>query len=296
MFVYKPTNQADFVTYVQDQLDNRCVAMLDPETSINITTPVTFTLGDSGGHLMGLKANGAKFSWAGGLSSVDMITFEADVSCRNLIIEGLSLYGAGYEGTQCDNGLVFKAPKDKAIYKAVIRDCVSAYFGAAGIVCKGDFYESLIINAQCENNLGDGLIIANGGDGGIASNVMVVAPNLSRNLGYGLKLTSAHSVDVNLGSFIVNKLGGIYASNGIRYVNGVNFENSGLTGIIVPTSDYITTVRDCHASSDGTTTAPGGTAMRYLIDYDGAAGKIQHSGLYVTYYGGGTDNMAVWKP
>ena len=73
--------------------------------------------------------------------------------------------------------------------------------------------------------------------------------------------TDAGTFAYNLGSFIVSKLGGIYASNGVRYVNAVNFENSGL----------ITTIRDCHASSDGATTTPGGTPMRYLIDFDGAA-------------------------
>lgn len=70
----------------------------------------------------------------------------------------------------------------------MIRDCVAASFGAAGILRKGDFYESLIENPQCENNFGD-----------------------------------------------------------------------------------------------GTTTAPSGTPMRYLLDFDGAASPIRHSGLYVTY-------------
>lgn len=91
---------------------------------------------------------------------------------------------------------------------------MDAWNGAAGILCKGDFYESLIENPQCENNFGDGMVIANGTNGGIASNVMIFAANLCRNLGNGLKLTSANSVEVNPGSFVVNKLGGIYASSG----------------------------------------------------------------------------------
>jgi hypothetical protein len=161
----------------------------------------------------------------------------------------------------------------------------------------GDFYESTIDVPEIEANYGDGLELADGTDGGIISNVTVRNGNLSRNRGYGLRLTDQDtSVDVLGTSFIENAKGGIYANAGIRNVRYINGENTGLSLIVAPNSNYMTKIRDCELSSNGVTTAPGGKPAQFLINYGGNPAKLLQDGNVCTYYGSGTSNMQVRAP
>jgi hypothetical protein len=92
-----------------------------------------------------------------------------------------------------------------------------------------------------------------GVDGGIISNVMIRSPNLSRNQGYGFHAGRANSIDISQGSFINNGKGGLLGEHGIRTVDSVNCENSGLVCIDIPTSDFKTRLIGNNASPDGAT-------------------------------------------
>ena len=67
---------------------------------------------------------------------------------------------------------------------------------------------------------------------------MIRSPNLSRNHGYGFHARRANSIDISQGSFILNGKGGLLGEHGIRTVDSVNCENSGLVCIDIPTSEH----------------------------------------------------------
>lgn len=278
-----PTTQDGLVSYVQGQLDRGVSAILSPETNVKLSSPVTFTVSQSG--LFGVLGNTAKLEWDGGLSGADAVTFLSAANVEGFSVEKLSLYGGGYEGRQCARGFVFTAPRGKPFYRAVIRDLYSSYCNSACIALVGDFFESSIFNPSAKACFGDGMTIENSDDGGIISNVMVFGANLSRCNGYGLHLMKgASSVDLSLGSFISNGKGGILAENGIRSVSFANGENTGEVFIDVPGSAFMTTLYACNLSSNGVTTAPGGKPSRYLYRYGGPAGNIKEDAGYVTPY------------
>lgn len=293
--MFKPTSQAQLVSAVQAALDGGYVLYLDPSTSLEINSTCVWTVKDVGGAPKGLCGNYAKFTSMIN-NGADVFQFVSASNNRSLVVEKFSIYGGAYAGRSCGAGLKISAPKSKAIYQATIRDIFTESCGKNGQHYEGDFFESVLINLQSGANNGDGVYIANGADGGIISNLMVVAPNLSRNNGYGLHLVHANSVDVTLGSFILNALGGVLASNGIRLCHGLNFENSGLIGIDIPTSDYTSTISACNASTEGVTHAPGGVPMLYLYRYHGVPTNLQQNLNYITYYGTGTFTGAVRAP
>lgn len=306
--LYKPTSQADFVSYVQAAMDAGQVAVLDPTTVVTLTSPVVLNINYGGGQPFGIKGNGAKLIWGGGLTgdptqggtAKNALTFHANVQNRCLIVEGLFLDGGGYSGGQCWYGIVFEAPKNQAIYKATIRDLYVTYCNTANVCLMGDFYESLVDNIQSENCVkGDGLYISDQPStlNGVISNVMIRSANLSRNGGYGLHLDdNANSVDLCQGSFILNAKGAVFANSGIRNVTAINGENTGLSLINIPASSYQTVLRDCNLSSDGATCAAGGKPSQFLVNSNGVLTHIDQTGGFITFYGAGTNTTAINAP
>lgn len=296
------TTVDDFVSTVQARLDKGVVSVLSPDMKLLADKPIAFDIKEGGGNLFGILGNGAQIAWNGGFNGgVDLLTFNAKVASECLIVEKLSLYGGGYEGRQCRNGLVFAGPKGIAIYRATVRDIVADYFGENGLAFDGDFFESVVDNASCSANYGNGCYVADlpATLNGVISNLMFRSPNLSRNRGSGLYLDdNANSVDVAQGSFINNGRGGIYANSGIRHVRDINGENTGLSLITIRASSYPSQIRDCNLSSDGATKEPtNGKPSQYVINFmDPSMRNLDQSGNYFTFYGGGTNTMALFAP
>jgi hypothetical protein len=176
----------------------------------------------------------------------------------------------------------------------MLRDIYTDTCGIHGIKIIGDFFESTLDNIQSENNKGDGLFIDHGTDGGIISNLMIRSPNLGRNQGYGFHAARASSIDISQGSFINNGKGGLLGEHGIRTVDSVNCENTGLVCIDIPTSDYKTRLVGNNASTDGKTAVT--TPLQYTYRYNGNPANLMQSDNYITYYGSGPTRRPSGRP
>lgn len=297
------TDVDTFVSTVQARLDKGVCTMLSPDMMLNADKPIAFDLNNGNGTLHGIFGNGAQIAWNGGLNGdIDLLTFNAKSRNECLRISGLSLYGGGYEGRQCRSGIVFNAPKNISIFRAIVSNIAASYFGEHGASFCGDFYESLVDALDCKANYSDGCYVADLPDtlNGVISNLTFRTPNLSRNRGAGLFLDDqANSVDVVAGgSFINNGRGAIYANSGIRTVRDINGENTGLSLITIKSSNYMSVIRDCKLSSDGATKEPtNGKPSQYVINFmDPTFRNLDQSGSYFTFYGAGTSQMALMAP
>ena len=288
----KPTTQAQLQALLQAAMNGQSV-MFDPTTSVTVSSTMTILVPDNPGNILG---NGLKIrSTINNGSDVLQFVGNARANSRNFTIQGINIYGGGYGGLASGNCFVINAPHTKgSIYRVMVRDIHTDSCGINGIKITGDFFESTLDNIGSENNKGDGLFIDHGADGGIISNLMIRSPNLSRNQGYGFHAARANSIDISQGSFINNGKGGLLGEHGIRTVDSVNCENSGLVCIDIPTSDFMTRLTGNNASTDGATAVA--TPMQYTYRYRGIEAKLIQSENYITYYGSGTNNTAVRAP
>lgn len=291
----KPVDQASMQAALQAGFDNCYIVQLDPSTVVTAASTIAVTTKDCGAQPRGFNANGATINSAIN-DGTDVLRITAAGPSRGLVMSALHVYGGGYEGKASGNCMSVIAPKGFAIYKATLRDLAFDYCGKAGLAITGDFFESLIANLNSENNRGDGFWIDHGDDGGIISNVMVQAPNLSRNFGYGFHAVRANSIDIAMGSFINNALGGLLGEHGIRTVEAINCENTGLACVSIPTSDYMTRLSGVNASSDGKTATTGGVPLRYTLLYHGNEANLLQSQNYITFYGSGADSTVMRAP
>jgi len=288
----KPTTQAQLQALLQAAMNGQSV-MFDPTTSVTVASTMTIVVPDNPGNILG---NGMKIrSTINNGSDVLQFVGNAKFNSRNFIIQGLNIYGGVYGGLASGNCFVINAPHSKgSIYRVMLRDIYSDFCGIHGVKIIGDFFESTLDNIESENNNGDGLFIDHGSDGGIISNLMIRSPNLSRNKGYGFHAARANSIDISQGSFINNGKGGLLGEHGIRTVDSVNCENSGLVCIDIPTSDFMMRLTGNNASTDGKTAVI--TPLQYTYRYHGVEDKLIQSGNYITYYGSGTNSTAVRAP
>jgi hypothetical protein len=286
----KPTTQAQLRAILQAAMNGQSV-MFDPTTSVTVSSTMTILVPDNPGNIFG---NGLKItSTINNGSDVLQFVGNAKSNSRNFIIQGINIHG-GY-GLASGNCFVIDAPHTKgSIYRVMLRDIYTDTCGINGVKIIGDFFESALDNIQSENNKADGLFIDHGADGGIISNLMIRSPNLSRNQGYGFHSARASSIDISQGSFINNGKGGLLGEHGIRTVDSVNCENTGLVCIDIPTSDYKTRLIGNNASTDGKTAVT--TPLQYTYRYNGNAANLMQSDNYITYYGSGTNKTAVRAP
>jgi hypothetical protein len=288
----KPTTQAQLQAIFQAAMNGQSV-IFDPTTSVTVSSTMTILVPDNPGNILG---NGLKIRSAINNGS-DVLQFvgNAKSNSRNFIVQGINIYGGGYGGQASGNCFVINAPHNKgSLYRVMLRDIYTDFCGIHGVKIIGDFFESTLDNIESENNKGDGLFIDHGSDGGIISNLMIRSPNLSRNQGYGFHAARANSIDISQGSFINNGKGGLLGEHGIRTVDSVNCENSGLVCIDIPTSDFMTRLTGNNASTNGTTAVT--TPMQYTYRYHGVETNLLQSENYITYYGSGTNNTAVRAP
>jgi hypothetical protein len=295
---FKPTTQAALQAAIQEAFNECYVLQLDPTTRITATSTINITVDkDCGQKPRGVDGHGASIE-ATITNGTDVMRITSTTNVRGLFIQAIHISGGFYTGLNAGNCLVIVAPKNKAIYKATLRDIYVDYCSGSGLVVKGDFFESLIDNLQTENHGQDGIVLDHGDDGGILSNVMLRAPNISRNRGYGLHALRANSIDISQGSVINNWKGGLLGERGLRTVDSVNCENSGPVCVDIPTSDFPTRIVGTNASTDGATRGkgPGSGPMLYAYRYGGAASKLIQSDNYITFYGSGKFTGAIRAP
>lgn len=179
--------------------------MFDSRTTVTLTKTINVAAPDGASMTWGANGNHAKVQWAGPVGD-DMIVFHGTKGrgSRCLYFEKFNLNGNGYAGTPCGSCLKLSAPDGDpgSIYKFTLRDIYTAY-GTRGISLEGAVFEGMCENVHGENHREHGFYAKNTNVGqqnpGIVSNIMMVHPNMSRNLGAGIYLDGVYSVNVLLG-------------------------------------------------------------------------------------------------
>jgi hypothetical protein len=296
-------NETEFAQALQSGADDNYVPMFDPRTRITLTRTVTVRQMANDGSPWGANGNFAKVQWAGA-DGADMIVYEGvrGVQNRGLVLEKFSLFGNGYRASPCGACLKLHAPDGDAgsLYKFTLRDIYTAY-GTYGIVLAGAVFEGMCENVHGENHRKDGMLMhhtnADRSDRGIVSNVQLIHPNMSRNLGAGVR--SVYSCNAVLGSFVLNADGGIVAPEGLRLGFANNGENTGEAVYVVPSNGYGSHILYSEGSTDGAT-----HARRFVNGEWVSAGKpqlyllsrgpgVSETGNHVSTYGGAVGNRAV---
>jgi hypothetical protein len=273
--LFLPTSAAQLQAAWQDAITNGYILQLDPKTKISDSQPISLTGVDFGQQPRGLNGNGACFVYTGDGPAVT-IKSGASNSNRGMVLTALHLVGDYSKTTS--TGLYVNCDAGASIYKFLGRDIYIDGFGV-GMRTEANFFESLLDNLQIENCKGDCVQVADGPGqaiDGIISNITIQTPNCSRSGGYGIHCSTAKSVDVRGGSFINDVQGGILGEQGIRLIDGPNFENCGTAAItLLQAADAGVSVVNCSGSN--TATYAGGP-MTKLIVYSGVAGGLNQSG------------------
>jgi hypothetical protein len=295
-----PRNGTELAQALQSFADDRYVGMLDPRTTVELDGTITIAQPNHDGRPWGVNGNYGTVNWVGPVGD-DMIVYRGTkgVGNRNVVIEKLNLYGGGYEGRPCGDVLKLYAPEGDpgSIYKFTVRDLYLAY-GRRGLVFEGAVFEGMGFNIHSENHQGDGIAMANtatpGEHVGIVSNVMLIHPNSSRNMGAGIR--SVNSCNMILGSFILNADGGVVAPDGLRYATGCNGENTGESVFVVPYAGWGSEVSSNTGATNGETVAVDwssgqpvekGKIAKFLLDNQ--AGDVPEQLNSMANYGKPTD-------
>jgi hypothetical protein len=301
-----PRNASELAQALQSFADERYVGMLDPRTAVELDQTITISQAVADGNPWGVNGNYAKINWVGA-GGQDMLIYRGvkGMGNRNLVVEKLNFFGNGYAGAACGDCLKLLAPEGDpgSIYKFTLRDIYTGY-GTRGIVLEGAVFEGLGFNVHAENHKGDGIAMANtytpGEHQGIVSNVMLIHPNSSRNMGAGIR--SVQSCNIFMGSFILNAQGGVIAPDGLRYAAACNGENTGESVFVVPYAGWGSEVSSNTGASNGQTVATDwssgspvevGKIAQYLLD--NSSGDVPNQLNSMASYGEGPP-CAVLKP
>jgi hypothetical protein len=254
-----PTNETELADALQTYAAEQRVGMLYCKTPIDLTKPIVIRPEASDGSPWGCIGNYAKLNWRGE-GGQDMITLRGvkEKANRGFVFEKFSFYGGGYDRAPAGSCLKLYAPEGDpgAIYKFTLQDIFTSY-AKHGVALIGAVFEGLMMNIHAENHTSHGVLMEHtstpGEHQGIVSNIMFVAPNLSRNLGAGMK--QVYSCNSIFGSYVLNALGGIQAPDGIRGVMMSNGENTGEVLFDIGSNGYGSVVFGCEGSTDGSTHA-----------------------------------------
>jgi len=296
-------NEVEFRQALQNGADENFVPMFDPRTKVTLTKTITIQQPKHNGTTWGANGNHAKIEWAGP-SGADMIVYQGvkGVANRGLFLEKFYLYGGGYDRAPAGACLKLYAPDGDSgsIYKFTLRDIYTSY-GTYGIVLQGAVFEGMCENVHGENHLKDGMFMqhtnVNKDNRGIVSNIQLIHPNMSRNLGAGVR--SVYSCNAAFGSFVLNADGGIVAPEGLRVGFANNGENTGEAVYVVPRNGYGSKILYSEGSTDGATHARQflngkwisvGKPQRYLLS--GGAG-VTETGNHISTYGGAIGNSSI---
>jgi hypothetical protein len=296
-------NETEFAQALQSGAADNFVPMFDPRTQVTLTKTIVVRQTNNDGSPWGANGNFAKVSWKGP-GGADMIVYQGvkGVQNRGLFLERFSLYGNGYHGSPCGACLKLHAPDGDAgaLYKFTLRDIYTSY-GTYGIVLQGAVFEGMCENVHGENHRKDGMLMQhtnlNAANRGVVSNVQLIHPNMSRNLGAGVR--SVYSCNAAFGSFILNAEAGIVAPDGLRIGFANNGENTGEALYVVPSNGYGSNIIYSEGSTDGATHSRQmvngqwvsvGKPQLYLLSGDS---RVNQTGNLMSTYGGAVGNRAV---
>jgi hypothetical protein len=307
----RPTNTEELRDCLRRYANHRIVGQLDPYTEVEVTETIEIAQAHNAGAPWGVIGNYAKLHWKGPQGH-DVLRFVGvkDVNNRGLTIERLVIDGGdpNLQGNGAAACLRLSAPlgDDGPLYKFLLRDLYTK-MAHNGIVLEGGVYEGYGDNLHVENCSGDGLVMRHmnlGAPGqGVVSNVLLIHPNCSRNVGAGIR--SVYSVYIIGGSFILNGGGGVVAPDGLRGMilsNGENTAGPEHACFVIPSNGFGSNVAFCEGSSDGQThmrrwTGSAwesiGSPMRYLIDMPP---EVHQFANHVSFYGAGENPMQVVRP
>ena len=305
-----PTNGKQLADCLNTAAAESRVALLDPRTHIEITETILVQQQANYGCTWGVNGNHAKLMWKGrGGDPVLVYEGVIGVSNRGLYIEKLNIDGNGYSGAAAGFGLKVYAPGGDpgSLYKFTLRD-IFAMNCEYGIGFVGAVFEGMCENCHAENCTKDGMLMQSTGlDGSapwaIVSNIQLIHPNMSRNLGAGI--TAVNSCNVLMGSFILNALGGVVAPDGLRAVGMCNGENTGESVFVVPYQGWGSLLNGNEGSTDNNTRARKyvdgewvdvGKPMKYLLD--NFMKDVPEQFNHMSYYGdpATAEEIAVVKP
>ena len=296
-------NETEFAQALQSGADENFVPMFDPRTKVTLTKTIIIKQLKHDGTTWGANGNHAKIEWAGA-GGADMIVYQGvrGVANRGLFLEKFYLNGGGYNREPAGACLKLYAPDGDAgsLYKFTLRDIYTAY-GTYGIVLQGAVFEGMCENVHGENHRKDGMFMqhtnVNKDNRGIVSNVQLIHPNMSRNLGAGVR--SVYSCNAAFGSFVLNADGGIVAPEGLRVGFANNGENTGEAVYVVPSNGYGSNILYSEGSTDGATHARQfvngewvsvGKPQLYLLS---RGAGVNETGNHVATYGGAIGNRAI---
>jgi hypothetical protein len=309
MTTHWPRSEDEFAAALQEAADQRYVVILDPRTHVVLTRTIEVRQTNPDGSVWGVNGNYAKLDWKGPEGS-DMVVFRGvdGMANRGLYVEKLQFYGGGYDGARCGSCLKLYAPDGDpgAIWRFTLRNITTAY-GTHGIALIGGVFEGLGDNLHAENHSSHGILMEHtnepGKAPGVVSNVMLVAPNCSRNHGAGIR--SVNSCNMIFGSFVNNAEAGVSAPDGLRAAIACNGENTGESMFVVPYTGWGSDIflnnaatNGSHHSAnwDGSAWVPDGKPLLYLLD--NAAKDVPQERNTIAYYGDGTnqDKVSLVKP
>jgi len=296
------TNETELRDALQTYADERRVGMMYSKTGVTLTQTITIQQPNHDGSAWGANGNHTKVNWAGAAGE-DMIVYKGinGVANRMLFLEKFSLYGGGYASAAAGACLKIWAPDgdNGSIYKFTLRDIFTSYANY-GVVLSGAVFEGMCENIHGENHLKDGMMMQHERVGeanqAIVSNIAVIHPNLSRNLGAGMR--QVYSCNSIMGSYILNGAGGIAAPEGLRAAILSNGENTGECLFDMASNGYGSTNFMNEASSDGSTVCRQyvngvwvdvGKPLLYGMTQPGG---VQEGNNHTSYYGSaGIDPM-----
>jgi hypothetical protein len=252
-------NEKEFRQALTEGAAEGFLPMFDPRTDIELSSTIVLEQRKNEGMTWGANGNHAKIRWVGSAGQ-DMVVIQGvkGVPNRGFYFEKFNLYGGGYNRAPCGACLKLRGPfgDTGALYKFTLRDIFTSY-GTYGIVLEGAVFEGMCENVHGENHARDGMYMENTNVGssspGIVSNIQLIHPNMSRNLGAGVR--SVYSCNAAFGSFVLNAEGGIVAPAGLRVGFANNGENTGEALYVVPNNGYGSYVLYSEASTDGRTVA-----------------------------------------
>lgn len=291
-----PKTEADFRAAMLAECAAGRVALFDPRTDVTLTDTLVIPANGSG-STWGANGNFAKIGWDGGTGK-PMIRVEGvnGLSGRGFWFEKFNMSG-GFSDPNwapADACLMLDAPLGDGgpLYKFTIRD-IFVSSANYGVHLRGGVYEGALINVHAENNLLDGIFAEHtnipGNAPGIISNLTILLPNSSRNLGAAVR--TVNSTNIAFGSFINNGRG-VVAPEGLRVGAFSNGENTGESLYELGSNGYGSLIIGNEGSTEGTVVARRfngttglwedvGLPMRYLLD--GPAGILEEFNHMSTY-------------
>lgn len=299
-------NETEFRQALQEGAAQGVVPMFDPRTDIELSSTIVVEQKKNEGMTWGANGNHAKLRWVGPPGH-DMLVVQGvqGVANRGLYLEKFNFWGGRYDaGLQCGACLKLRAPLGDAgaLYKFTLRDIYTSC-GTYGIVLQGAVFEGMCENVHGENHIKDGIYMENtnvgSGSPGIVSNIQLIHPNMSRNMGAGIR--SVYSCNAAFGSFVLNAEAGIVAPEGLRLGFANNGENTGEAVYVVPRNGYGSNIIYSEASTDTRTHARRfdgrdkkwvsvGKPTLYLLS--GGPG-VSETGNHIATYGSGLGSAAV---